>query len=237
MLTKSSIVSAVVAGILIMGGLAFADDFNKTKDLKIASYVIGYNLGYYYNAVNSNKSIDADMISNGLKDGLIKKKPEYTQKEMAVATVNLQKAVQENIVEQTRQIAANNLRTSNEYLDKIAKTDGVQTLQKGLYYQVITKGTGETPKMSDYVTINYSAALPDGKVVLNTFTTNRPETFQVNKAILGWQQTLRHMPSGSVWTVYIAPSLAFGEKNAPIMIGPNQALTYKIQLLSVKPAV
>lgn len=235
MLKKSSIVSVIAAGILIMGGVVFADDFNTSRDSKIASYVIGYNLGYYYNTVNSSKSIDAGMIASGLKDGLTKKKPEYTQKEMAVATVNLQKAVQANIVEQAHQIAANNLKTSNEYLDKIAKTDGVQTLQKGLYYQVITKGTGEIPKASDYVTINYSATLPDGKVVLNTFTANLPETFQVSKAILGWQQALKHMPAGSVWTVYLAPSLAFGE-NAPITIGPNQALTYKIHLLSVKPA-
>lgn len=231
-MAKSMMIAIVAASALAVSSFAIAD-FNTSNDAKIASYVMGYNTGYYYNGVNSSESIKTDAFDNGLKDGLAKKKPIYTPKEMDMAMIALQKAVQKNIAELTRQLAVNNLKTSNEYLEKVAKMNGVETLQKGLYYKVDTKGTGDTPTATDFVTINYTAALPDGKVVQDTFATKRPETFQVNKAILGWQQALKHMPQGSIWTVYVAPSLAFGE-HAPLAIGPNQALTYKIQLVAVK---
>jgi FKBP-type peptidyl-prolyl cis-trans isomerase len=40
------------------------------------------------------------------------------------------------------------------------------------------------------------------------------------------------MPVGSTWIVYMSPDLAYGQY-APPVIGPNQALTFKIQLISI----
>jgi FKBP-type peptidyl-prolyl cis-trans isomerase len=43
------------------------------------------------------------------------------------------------------------------------------------------------------------------------------------------------MPVGSTWMIYIAPELGYGEF-APPAIGPNRALTFKVELLNIKKA-
>ena len=51
--------------------------------------------------------------------------------------------------------------------------------------------------------------------------------------IKGWTEGLSHMPVGSTWKFYIDPDYAYG-KMAPPSIGPNQALVFKVDLLSIK---
>jgi FKBP-type peptidyl-prolyl cis-trans isomerase FklB len=42
------------------------------------------------------------------------------------------------------------------------------------------------------------------------------------------------MPQGSKWKVYVPPKLAYGEMGAGGKIGPNELLTFEIELLKVE---
>src|SRR6185312_14814170 len=111
---------------------------------------------------------------------------------------------------------------SQAYIQKIAAQPGVKQLAPGLYYQVITAGTGRMPGPTDVVTVNYEGTLPDGTVFDSSYKRGQPATFQVNQVIPGWTKALQKMPVGSTWMVYMTPDLAYGVY-APPQIGPNQA--------------
>ncbi|MGB6977424.1 MAG: FKBP-type peptidyl-prolyl cis-trans isomerase [Gammaproteobacteria bacterium] len=111
---------------------------------------------------------------------------------------------------------------------------GVVTLPDGLQYKVITQGNGTQPTDRDMVTVNYAGRLIDGTEFDSSYKRGQPATFPVSGVIPGWTEALKMMKVGSTWEVYIPASLAYGERGAPPVIGPNQTLIFKIELLDVK---
>ena len=43
------------------------------------------------------------------------------------------------------------------------------------------------------------------------------------------------MPAGSKWQLYIPAQLAYGERGAGKTIGPNEVLSFEVELLEVRP--
>lgn len=111
---------------------------------------------------------------------------------------------------------------------------GVVTLPDGLQYKIITEGTGPKPKSNDTVTVNYAGTLIDGKEFDSSYKRGQPATFPVNGVIPGWVEALQLMKVGSVWELYIPPTLAYGERGAPPVIGKNETLVFKVELLGIK---
>ena len=120
-----------------------------------------------------------------------------------------------------------------KFLAGNAKKEGVKVLPSGLQYKVIKEGSGEIPKESSMVVVNYEGKTIDGKVFDSSFDRNEPVTFPVNRVIKGWTEALVHMPVGSVWEVYIPQELAYGERSTG-QFKPFSALIFKIELLSIK---
>lgn len=111
---------------------------------------------------------------------------------------------------------------------------GVITLPDGLQYKVITEGKGAKPTLNDTVTVHYSGTLVDGKEFDSSYKRGEPATFPVSGVIAGWTEALQLMPAGSTWELFIPASLAYGDQGAPPVIGPNETLIFKVQLISVK---
>lgn len=110
----------------------------------------------------------------------------------------------------------------------------VVTLPDGLKYKIIKAGTGQKPTLNSTVVVNYEGTLVDGTKFDSSYDRNEPATFQVNQVIPGWIEALQLMPVGSTWQIYIPAALAYGEAGVPPVIGPNQALIFKVELLSIK---
>lgn len=110
----------------------------------------------------------------------------------------------------------------------------VETLPDGLQYKVITEGKGPSPTENDLVTVHYAGKLIDGTEFDSSYKRGQPMTFQVNGVIPGWVEALKLMKAGSTWELYIPASLAYGEQGAPPLIGPNETLIFKVNLIDVK---
>lgn len=201
------------------------------SDMDKVSYAIGYDIGSNFKSQNIN--IESAQFEAGFNDGLGGKTPAMTQDQMQATLANFQKQMMQKSMAQQQALAAKNLAASQTYLKQVAAQSGVKELAPGLYYKVITAGTGKIPTAKDMVTVNYEGTLPDGTVFDSSYKRGQPATFQVNQVIPGWSKTLQKMPAGSTWMVYMAPDLAYGAY-APPQIGPNQALTFKIDLISVQ---
>jgi FKBP-type peptidyl-prolyl cis-trans isomerase len=124
---------------------------------------------------------------------------------------------------------------SEAFLAQNKTKEGVVTLASGLQYKVLKVGTGAKPKPADTVEVAYRGTLIDGKE-FDRATRETPVSFQVQGVIAGWQEALQLMPVGSTWQLFIPPALAYGERGAGGVIGPNQTLIFEVELLAIKTA-
>lgn len=112
--------------------------------------------------------------------------------------------------------------------------EGVVTLESGLQYKVLKSGNGKTPKLSNSVEANYAGRLIDGTEFDSSYKRGKPSTFQVTGVIKGWTEILQLMKEGDKWEVYIPSGLAYGPRGSAPTIGPNAALIFEMELISVK---
>lgn len=124
-----------------------------------------------------------------------------------------------------------NKRESEEFMAAKAKEEGVKQLQEGVYYRVIEEGKGDIPSDTTRVLVRYEGRLVDGTVFDSTDKNNnsQPTRMIPVRSVPGFAAALTHMPVGSTWEVYIAPDMAYGERETSA-IPPFSALTFKITL-------
>ena len=122
---------------------------------------------------------------------------------------------------------------NEEFMAKIAKTEGLNKLENGVYYEVIEEGKGEIPADTSTVKVNYEGKLINDTVFDSSYKRNEPASFRCNQVIPGWTNALTHMPVGYKWKVYIPQDQAYGDREAG-QIKPFSALVFTIELLGIE---
>lgn len=101
----------------------------------------------------------------------------------------------------------------------------------GLYYQVITQGTGATPTASSKVYVTYTGKLLDGTVFDSGSTP--AGGWSLSGLIPGWQIGLPLIQKGGSIKLIIPSSLAYGCRGVGSIPG-NSVLYFDIQLTDVQ---
>ena len=120
-----------------------------------------------------------------------------------------------------------------KYLSENAAKEGVITTESGLQYEVLTEGKGAKPTANDQVKVHYHGMLTDGTVFDSSVDRGEPAVFGVTQVIPGWVEALQLMSVGDKWKLTIPSNLAYGEKGAGAMIGPNSTLVFEVELLAI----
>lgn len=118
-------------------------------------------------------------------------------------------------------------------LDKAAAEPGAVRTPSGLVYRELTAGTGESPKPTDVVTVNYRGTLPDGTEFDSSYKRNQPAQFGLNQVIPCWTEGLQKMKAGGKARLVCPADLAYADRGAPPTIGPGATLVFEVELLSV----
>lgn len=126
--------------------------------------------------------------------------------------------------------------SGDAFLNANKKQPGVVTLPDGLQYKVLTQGKGPKPTANDIVVVHYEGKLVNGTEFDSSYKRGEPATFPVNGVIPGWVEALQLMPVGSTWELFIPAKLAYGDRGAPPVIGPNETLIFKVNLIEIKKA-
>jgi len=223
----ASVVCAVVLTGVTMSGSASEKVELKTDQQK-NGYSVGYDIGR--SLQRQLADVDAESMARGLKDAMGGVAPALPDQEIQQRFATVRQESAKKIVEK-------NKKDGEAFLVKNKGAKGVKTTASGLQYKVITAGKGKRPTAEDTVTVNYRGTLIDGTEFDSSYKRNQPATFPVKGVIAGWTEALPLMKEGSKWILYIPANLAYGERGAGHMIGPNSTLIFEVELLSIgKPA-
>lgn len=196
------------------------------------SYTLGAELGQ--NLKKQGVNLNTSLFYAGLKDALAGNKLQLTEDQMRQTVAIFQKQLIQQRTSQFTQAAQKNEQAGIAFLSNNAKQPNVHVLPSGLQYKVLEPGTGASPSDNDTVTVNYVGTLLDGTVFDSSYERGQPSTFPVSEVIPGWQQALKMMQLGATWQLFIPAKLAYGAQGMGDVIGPNETLIFKVQLLAIK---
>ncbi len=194
------------------------------------SYIFGVQVGQ--GVVAEGVDIEMDAFAAGIKDMLEGNKPQIDAETAQTLAAMYQKKKQDELAK-TSQLKE---QESAVFLAKNATEEGVKITASGLQYKVIEAGSGTTPKSTDKVVAHYKGTLLDGTVFDSSYERKEPATFPVSGVIRGWQEALQMMKEGAKWQVVVPAELAYGQRGAGKLIGPNETLIFDIELISVAAA-
>jgi len=203
----------------------------KTKKEKV-SYAIGMEMGKGVKVQGID--VDPGILAQGLKDALTDAKPQMSDDELKQVISSLQQEMRQKQMQMQETAAAENKMKGEAYLVANAKKDGVVVLPDGLQYKIVTAGDGKKPAETDTVMCNYKGTFIDGSEFDSSTQAGKPVPFEVKNVIPGFKEVLQLMPVGSKWQVFIPSSLAYGERGAGNVIGPNSTLVFEIELVSIQ---
>ena len=199
------------------------------------SYAMGANLGARLKA--QNVAVDAESFARGFNDGIQGGETAMTQDEMVQALQDFQQQQMEKMSVQLEAQAEKNKQEAEAFLAENAKKEGIVTTDTGLQYKVLTEAEGDRPGVNDVVNVHYRGTLLDGTEFDSSYARGAPVKFPVDGVIPGWTEALQLMPVGSKWQLFIPSKLAYGPggtSGGPI--GPNAALIFEVELLSIENA-
>ena len=195
------------------------------------SYGIAFGLGQ--RMAQDGMPMDIDAFAAGFRDGAEGKEGKMTQEEIAAEM----QAYQEKMMaeQQAAQSALGdaNLAAATAFLEENKAREGVVVTDTGLQYEIIEAGEGAKPGAEDTVEVHYRGTLVDGTEFDSSYKRGETVTFGVGQVIPGWTEALQLMPVGSKWNLYIPPELGYGAGGAGQMIGPNSALVFEVELISI----
>ncbi len=122
---------------------------------------------------------------------------------------------------------------NDKYLANIATQEGVQKLSDGVYYKVITEGSGAVPADTNRVSVHYEGKLINDTVFDSSYKRGEPIKIRCNQVVVGWKEALCAMPVGSKWEVYIGADKAYGERQAGDIM-PFSTLVFTMELLGIE---
>lgn len=216
-----------------LSGAAYAADAPELKtDKEKLSYSIGMDIGGKLK--QQSIEVDPELLAQGLKDSYGGGKTILTEDEARQAFMEFQQRQMAKQAEANRVLGEKNKADGEKFLAENAKKEGVKTLPSGLQYKVITPGKGKSPKATDTVTTNYRGTLIDGTEFDSSYKRGQPATFPVSGVIPGWTEALQLMKEGAKWELFLPSSLAYGDRGAGKEIGPNAALIFEVELISIK---
>jgi FKBP-type peptidyl-prolyl cis-trans isomerase FkpA len=134
--------------------------------------------------------------------------------------------------ERSARVAEHQKAASKAYLEKAAAQTGAVRTASGLIYREVTAGSGDSPKPTDTVKVQYRGTLVDGTEFDSSYKRNEPTQFALNRVVPCWTEGLQMMKPGGKATLVCPSDLAYGDQGRPSIPG-GATLIFEIELLEV----
>jgi FKBP-type peptidyl-prolyl cis-trans isomerase len=189
------------------------------------SYSLGLSMGEQLHGAGVGvDAVSSERLAQGVRDGLAGK----------AKMTDADREKINRLVRSAFEAAGDaNHRAAAQFLAENGKKADVVTTASGLQYKVLTAGSGDSPKASDEVTVNYRGTLLDGTEFDSSYSRGQPAKFAVSQVIPGWTEALQLMKAGAKYQLFVPPQLAYDLRPRP-GIPPGSMLIFDVELLSVK---
>jgi len=134
--------------------------------------------------------------------------------------------------ERSGRVAAREKSASAAYLTKAATEPGAVKTDSGLIYKELKAGTGDSPKATDTVKVNYRGTLTNGTEFDSSYKRNEPAEFPLNGVIKCWTEGVQKMKVGGKSQLVCPSDLAYGDQGRPSIPG-GATLVFEVELLSI----
>ena len=222
---KLSEMKKIILSLILIMGITSINAQNLNTEMEKVSYSLGVNVA---KSVKNQglESIDSEAIAQAFTDV-------FEGNELKISEQESNVILQEYFGKLAQKAQSQNVEAGQNFLADNAKRVGVVTTATGLQYEVLTEGSGDSPKETDQVTVHYHGTLIDGTVFDSSVERGQPATFPVNGVIPGWVEALQLMNPGAKFKLFIPSNLAYGERGAGGAIGPNATLIFEVELISI----
>lgn len=233
---KPRLIAVLATACVILSPLSYAkpEQPAATKQDDKVSYALGVELGEAFKA--QGLSIKSDRLAQGMNDAFTGSKYQIDRKSIDTILIAFRKEQISRQEGEIKKIAQENVKLGKSYMQRHQNEKEVQITASGLQYRVLKTGAGKKPNASDTVTVNYEGKFIDGQVFDSSYQRHEPAKFRLDQVIPGWTEALQLMPEGSTWELVIPPQLAYGEHGMGGVIGPNETLVFKVELIKVASA-
>jgi FKBP-type peptidyl-prolyl cis-trans isomerase len=115
-------------------------------------------------------------------------------------------------------------------------SEGFESTESGLRYQIIQHGEGAQPKAGQTVEVHYKGMFPDGREFDNSYKRGNPIAFPIGmgNVIPGWDEGIQLLKVGDKARLVIPSDLAYGKRGAGGVIPPDATLVFDVELMAVK---
>lgn len=205
------------------------------------SEMIGLDFGAM--AKGLNEEVDIKTLVMAIDDCQALESVEQADTLLRLSDAQMRDFTQRYVAEQQRKAQEErekalkeNTELSAKWLEEVAKEEGVQKTESGLLYRIDRQGSEvKATKDEDVVLVHYEGKTRNGNIFDSSYERNEPISFGLNQVIKGWTEGMKLVGEGGQITLWIPSELAYGERGAGADIGPNEALTFKVELLEVNP--
>ena len=231
---KTAIVTLAISFLFIgiCSSITFAETKTYSSEKEKISYIIGTNMAKSVLQIKEEIAIDA--LTDGLRDQFNGKPLAISDEESTSIMREFSAKIAKIQKEKRKELSEKATKEGQKFLEDNKKDKEVVTTKSGLQYKVLRKGTGAIPSATDKVKVHYRGTTIDGTEFDSSFKRGKPAVFPVNGVIKGWTEALQLMTVGSKYQLFIPAELAYGERGAGPMIGPNQVLIFDIDLIDIE---
>ncbi|MBQ0019273.1 MAG: FKBP-type peptidyl-prolyl cis-trans isomerase [Bacteroidales bacterium] len=189
------------------------------------SYALGLGIGHQLKSMHID-SFNIDDFARSIKEIMADQPTEMT-------ALEAQQMLNEYFENKAKEEAQEAIAVGAAFLKENGEREGVTTTKSGLQYEVLTEGTGKSPKASDKVRCHYEGKLLDGSVFDSSYQRGEPADFGLNQVIAGWTEGVQLMKEGAKFRFFIPYLLAYGERGAGSSIPPYSTLIFDVELIKV----
>ncbi len=228
-LPSGSILHRIITCLCITASLvapcAFAADSKPKSEEQKVLYAIGLLVSRSLSVFNLTPS-EIEFVKEGLTDATVGKQPEV---ELSAYNEKVQELAR------TRRKAHGDILAAagKEFIEKAAKEKGAIKTDSGLVYLSLKDGSGDSPKATDTVKVNYRGTLIDGKEFDSSYKRGKPIEFRLDGVIKCWTEGLQKMKPGGKAKLVCPASIAYGDTGAGDLILPGATLVFEVELLEI----
>ena len=189
------------------------------------SYALGLGIGQQIKNMHI-EGFSIEDFSQSIRD-IIEGNP------TAMSSREAQQMLNEYFEKQAKEQAQQAIAAGKVFLEENARRPEVIQTKSGLQYEVLSEGSGRSPKATDTVRCHYEGRLLDGSVFDSSYQRGEPVDFGLNQVIAGWTEGVQLMKEGAKYRFFIPYLLAYGERGAGSSIPPYSTLVFDVELIKV----